>query len=52
MLQYELGVFIFKLKKGIFSVICKPYSTSINKTHNHSTRFLVTNYHFSTINSL
>ena len=52
MFQYELGVFMYKFKKGILPVNFNPYFTSINKIHNHSTRFSETNYFFPRVNSL
>ena len=52
MFQYELGVFMHKFKRDILPINFKPYFTSINKIHNHSTRFSETNYYFPRVNSL
>ena len=50
--KYELVAFLHKFKRGILPVIFKPYFSSTNKIHNHSTRFSATNNFFPKINCL
>ena len=52
MFKYELGVFMHKFNRGILPINFKPYFTSVNKIHNHSTRFSETNYYFPRVNNL
>ena len=43
---------MYKFKKGILPVNFSPYFTSINKIHNHSSRFSEKNYFYPRVNSL
>ena len=40
-----------KFKRDTLPVNFKPYFTTVNKIHNHSTRFLETNYYIPRENS-